>query len=119
MDAALALAENGETVILKPPVGVRSPAGETADSLIMRVGNGRPFDIKTPTTGDAEAVFRNIRNANGQAQGVVLDLRKTAVKLTDLGNVMARLQGAGATNIEEVIVIKADGTIEHLLRIPK
>jgi hypothetical protein len=56
---------------------------------------------------------------NSQAQGVILDLRNTSVTLEDLGNVMARLEGSGGTNIKEVIVINKDETVTYLLRVQR
>ncbi|GAB4199030.1 MAG: hypothetical protein Tsb002_34260 [Wenzhouxiangellaceae bacterium] len=40
-----------------------------------------------------------------QAQGIVVDLSNTTVNVDDLGDVLKRVNGAGATNITEIIII--------------
>jgi len=46
---------------------------------------------------------------NQQAETIVLDLSKTTATEEQLGNIVKRVQGAGATNIKNVIVIKKGG----------
>ncbi|WP_428265298.1 hypothetical protein [Haliangium sp.] len=99
--AARRVAARGRDVVLRDPGGVRSKAGGTADLLV----DGVPYDIYTPTTSNANRIISAMRSKNSQARGIVLDLSKSGVSLDDLGNVINRLRGAGAQNLQEVIII--------------
>jgi len=68
--------------------------------------NGRGYDIYTPTTANPNRIISAIAKKNAQAEGVVLDLSTTSVTRSQLGNILARVQGAGATNIRDVIVME-------------
>ena len=45
---------------------------------------------------------------NDQASGIVLDLTNTIVTQSDLGDILQRIQGAGATSITDIRVIGGD-----------
>lgn len=100
LNAARTLAARGHNVVLRPPVGTRA-AGGTSDLLV----NGARYDVYTPTTANANRIISAIAKKNTQAQGVVLDLANTPVTSGELGNVLGRVQGAGATNIVDIIIL--------------
>jgi hypothetical protein len=107
--AAKYLSSQGKNVHFQTPGSVRSGAGGTADFLVGGArgtgAGGTPYDVLSPTTPNPNAVFRAIRNKNNQAQGIIVDLSRTRVTPADLGNVMNRLKGAGAKNIQNVIFL--------------
>jgi hypothetical protein len=51
-------------------------------------------------------IISAIAKKNAQAEGIVLDLSATSVTLSQPGNVLERVRGAGATNIHDVIVLE-------------
>lgn len=91
----------GYTVVLKRPVGQRSPSGGTADLLV----DGRSYDVYTPTTGNPDAIIRAVAKKGSQAYGVVLDLSDTSVRGPDLGDVLARVRGTGS-RLQDVIIVE-------------
>jgi hypothetical protein len=101
------LAQRGYHVVLRPPIGTRV-GGATSDLLL----NGRGYDIYTPTTANPNHIISAIAKKNAQAEGVVLDLSATSVTRSQLGNILARVQGAGATNIRDVIVLEEKYTCQ-------
>jgi hypothetical protein len=86
------------TVVVRDPI----PGRPTSDLLI----EGAPYDIYSPTTSNANRIISELAKKNRQASGVVLDLSRTSVTDAELGNVLARVRGAGATNIQDVIIIR-------------
>lgn len=102
LNAAKAMAERGHQVVLRPATGTRA-SGATSDLLV----NGVPYDVYTPTTSNPDRIISAVAKKNSQAQGVVLDLSKTTVTAEQLGNVMARVRGAGAGRIEDIVIIKS------------
>lgn len=100
LSSARALADAGHNVVLRPPTGTRE-AGGTSDLLV----NGVRYDVYTPTTSNANRIISAIAKKNSQAEGVVLDLSQTSVTRAELGNVLERVRGAGATNIQDVIIL--------------
>jgi filamentous hemagglutinin len=87
----------GKNVILRPPTG----AERVSDLLVDNV----PYDVYTPTTTNADRIISAIAKKNAQAQGIVLDLSQTTVRIQELGDILARVRGAGATNITDIVVI--------------
>jgi hypothetical protein len=67
--------------------------------------NGVRYDVYTPRTAKPDNIISAIAKKNTQAEGVVLDLSHTSVTVAQLGNVLARVQGAGARNIRSVVII--------------
>jgi len=99
--AAEYLANQGNDVVLRPPVGTRAGGG-TSDLLV----NGERADVYTPITTNPDNIISAIAKKNTQAETIVLDLSNTSVTAEQLGNIVGRVQGAGATNIKNVIIIK-------------
>jgi len=50
-------------------------------------------------------IISSIAKKNTQASGIVLDLSNTSVTKEQLGNVLKRVQGAGAKNIKDIKII--------------
>ena len=105
MNAAQNMANQGNDVVLRPPVGTRANGG-TSDLLV----NGINYDVYTPTTSNPSAIIRAITKKNTQATGIVLDLSSTTVTKNDLGNILARVKGAiekngGICNINDIVVM--------------
>lgn len=103
--AAQYMADLGNDVILRPPIGTRSEGG-TSDLLV----NGINYDVYTPTTDNSSAIIRAITKKNKQTSGIVLDLAMTTVTESELGNVLLRVQGAitkngGICNITDIVII--------------
>jgi hypothetical protein len=90
----------GNDVILRMPQGTRVGGG-TSDLLV----NGIRYDVYTPITAKPDNIISAIARKNQQTTGVVLDLSQTSVTSGQLGNVLARVNGAGATNIKEIIIL--------------
>src|SRR5690606_9413014 len=90
----------GHNVILRSPTGTRA-AGATSDLLV----SGINFDVYTPTTNNASRIISAIAKKNSQTTGVVLDLSQTSVTAKQLGNVLGRVQGTGASNIKSVVIM--------------
>jgi len=90
----------GHNVLLRSPTGTRA-AGATSDLLV----NGVNFDVYTPTTNNASRIISAIAKKNSQTTGVVLDLSQTTVTAKQLGNVLGRVQGSGASNIKSVVIM--------------
>jgi filamentous hemagglutinin len=107
LSVARLLAQRGYHVVLRPPIGTRI-GGETSDLLL----DGRGYDIYTPTTANPNRIISAIAKKNAQAEGVVLDLSTTSVTRLQLGNILERVQGAGATNIRDVIVLEEKYTCQ-------
>ncbi len=100
INAAKYLQNLGKDVKLRMPSGTRAEGG-TSDLLV----NDVRYDVYTPTTSNADRIVSAIAKKNNQATGVVVDLSKTSVKAADLGNVVQRVQNAGAANIKDIIII--------------
>ncbi len=86
-------------MVLRLPVN--TPNVRTSDLLV----DGIPYDVYTPKTINPNRIISAIAKKNSQAQGIVLDLTETEVTPIQLGNVLERVQGAGATNIYDIIII--------------
>jgi len=93
------LAKKGHNVVLRLPVNIQGV--RTSDLLV----DGIPYDVYTPKTINPNRIISAIAKKNSQAQGIVLDLTETEVTISQLGNVLERVQGAGATNIHDIIII--------------
>jgi hypothetical protein len=98
--AARSLVERGYDVVLKPPVGPRSPAGGTADLLV----DGIPYDIYRPRTSSADRIISAVASKGDQAQGVVLDLSETTVTAEQLGDIVMRVRRT-RSRLRHVIVL--------------
>jgi len=91
-----------DKVILRPATG----KGKTSDLVV----NGKTYDIYTPKTNDVGSIVSTILRKNSQTTGIVLNLSRTSVTRSDLGNLMYRVIRAaevqGVTlNIDDVIVM--------------
>lgn len=100
INAARYMAESGKNVILRRPTGTRADGG-TSDLLV----DGVPYDVYTPTTSSANRIISNMAKKNSQANGIVLDLSKSSVPREQLGNVLNRVRGSGATKITDIKII--------------
>ncbi|WP_437188353.1 hypothetical protein SH668x_001797 [Planctomicrobium sp. SH668] len=101
--AAQYMADLGHDVTLRPPTGTRVGGG-TSDLLV----DGIRYDVYTPKTSNPNRIIGGAAKKNDQAEGVVLDLSNTCVTQAQLGDVLKRIRGAGATNIKVVIIIGGD-----------
>jgi filamentous hemagglutinin len=99
--AAEHMKNQGKKVVLRDPID-GGAQGRTSDLLVNRV----PYDVYTPKTGNPNRIVSAIRSKNSQASGIILDLSESSVNLHDLGNLLDRVRGAGATNITDIITIK-------------
>ena len=105
INAATYVAQLGNNVVLRPPIGTRGGGG-TSDLLV----NGIAYDVYTPTTSNPSSIISSIAKKNSQASGIVLDLSQTTVSESDLGDILARVKGAiekngGTCNIKDIIVM--------------
>jgi hypothetical protein len=100
LNAARLLASEGNNVILRIPTGTRA-AGGTSDLLV----NGVRYDVYTPNSSSANRIISELAKKNSQATRLILDLSNSSVRIEDLRNVLARVRGAGATNITEIRII--------------
>ena len=92
--------DRGHTVVLRRPIGRRSPAGGTADLLI----DGGAYDVYTPTTSSGDRIVGAIAGKGDRAFGVVVDLSDTSVSAADLGDVLTRVRGTGS-RLQDVIPV--------------
>ena len=67
--------------------------------------DGRASDVYTPRTSSVDRIVSAIVSKNSQAQSVVLDLSQTSVTADQLVDILIRVRGAGATNIQEIIIL--------------
>jgi hypothetical protein len=100
VDAAKYVAALGKNVILRMPKGTRAGGG-TSDLLV----DGARYDVFTPVTTNVNRIISAMAKKNSQAEGVVLDLSKTSVNASQLSNALSRVNGAGATNIRDIIIM--------------
>ncbi len=100
IEAAEYLANLGHNVELRDPIGTRAGGG-TSDLVV----DGVAYDVYTPITANPDRIISAIAKKNDQATGIVIDLTNTSVTLEQLGDVLARVNGAGATNITNVVII--------------
>jgi hypothetical protein len=98
--AAQYMANQGNDVVLRPVINGGN-LGRTSDLLV----NGVRYDVYTPTTGNPSRIISAIAKKNSQASGIVLDLSNTSVSIADLGNILYRVNKAGATNIIDIVII--------------
>jgi hypothetical protein len=98
--AAQYLVDKGHNVVLRLPVNTQVGV-RTSDLLV----DGVPYDVYTPKTINPNRIISAIAKKNSQAQGIVLDLTETEVTPNQLGNVLERVQNAGATNICDIVII--------------
>lgn len=99
--AAQYMADLGNEVLLRAPVGTRAGGG-TSDLLV----NGVAYDVYTPTTSNPNRIVSAIASKNTQATGIVLDLTNSSVTPEQLRSILQRVRGAGATNITDIKIIK-------------
>lgn len=98
--AANYLKDQGYKVILRSPVGARA-AGQTSDLVV----NGVNYDVYTPVTSNVSRIVSAVASKNSQTTGVVIDLSQTNVVSSQLNNILQRVQGAGASNIKNIIIM--------------
>lgn len=98
--AAEHMAAMGKNVELRDPVGTRASGG-TSDLLV----DGVPYDVYTPITNNPNRIISAIAKKNDQTTGVVLDLSNSSVTPDQLGDILARVNGSGAKNITDVVII--------------
>ena len=100
IEAAKYMQNLGNKVVLRSPTGTRA-AGGTSDLLVNNVN----FDVYTPTTSNVGRVISAIAKKNSQTQGIVLDLSQTSINAKQLENILQRVQGAGAKNIKDIVIM--------------
>ncbi|MGG1258285.1 hypothetical protein [Brevibacillus parabrevis] len=100
-NAAKYMQSLGNNVTLRAPSGTRAGGG-TSDLVV----NGVNYDVYTPTTANVSRIISAIAKKNSQTSGVVLDLSQTTVTAEQLGDVLARVRGTGATNIIDIVIMK-------------
>ncbi len=98
--AAEYMKNRGHKVELRDAVGTRAQ-GKTSDLVV----DGKNYDVYTPKTGSQNRIISEAAKKNSQAEGLVIDLSNTDVKVEQLGDVLKRVRGAGATNIKDIIII--------------
>ncbi|QQT35380.1 DUF6443 domain-containing protein [Sphingobacterium spiritivorum] len=100
INAANYLKDQGYRVFLRNAVGTRA-GGKTSDLVV----NGVNYDVYTPVTNSVNAIVSAVASKNSQTVGVIIDLSKTNVVGTQLNNILQRVQGSGATNIKNIIIM--------------
>ena len=89
-------------IALTPLIALIARAGGGTSDLLV---NGVSFDVYTPITVNPNRIVSAIASKNSQAQGIILDLRNTTVTAEQLANILQRVQGAGATNIKNIVIV--------------
>ncbi|SDG36968.1 SpvB/TcaC N-terminal domain-containing protein [Epilithonimonas hungarica] len=100
ISAARYMAGRGSKVILRDVIE-GGAQGRTSDLLV----DGLTYDVYTPKTSSVKSIVSAIRSKNSQAQGIVVDLSESSLKPSDLNNILKRVQGAGAKNIKDIVVM--------------
>lgn len=95
----------GKNVTLRMPKGTRAGGG-TSDLLV----DGIKYDVYTPTSNSVNAIISGMAKKNSQTTGIVLDLSKSTVEASQLGNALQRVQGsikAGgkSVNIKDIVIM--------------
>ncbi|WP_353196141.1 SpvB/TcaC N-terminal domain-containing protein [Parapedobacter defluvii] len=98
--AAKYMKNKGYDVHLRKPRGTRSGGG-TSDLLV----NGKRYDVYTPTSSNPKNIIVNIVKKNDQATGIILDLSKTKVTPSQLGDLFKTVRDSGATNITNIFIL--------------
>jgi len=91
------VASQGRNVRLRPPTGTN----RTSDLLV----DGVPYDVYSPITGNVNRIVSAVAKKNSQAQGVVIDLRDSSATSDQLSNILERVRGAGASNINDIMIL--------------
>ncbi|WP_152998454.1 hypothetical protein [Pseudomonas syringae] len=94
------MAAQGKKVELRSPIGTRAE-GKISDLLV----DGIRYDAYTLTTANVGRIISAIAKKNTQAEGIVLDLSKSSVTREQLGDVLRRVNGSGAKNINDIVII--------------
>ncbi|MGD0808295.1 MAG: RHS repeat-associated core domain-containing protein, partial [Acidimicrobiales bacterium] len=99
--AAQYLADQGNHVILRAPVGTQA-GGQTSDLLV----NGQNWDVYSPSTANPDRIISAIASKGSQVHGggIIVDLSGTSVTPEQLGNVEARVAGTGA-RVGKVVIL--------------
>ena len=105
MNAANYMYEQGNQVVLRPPVGTRA-GGETSDLLV----NGVNYDVFTPETSNVSNIISKMGKKNSQTTGIVLDLSKSGATPEQFSNALARVRGAiesqgKVCNINDIVIL--------------
>ena len=67
--------------------------------------DGVPYDVYSSTTGSVNRIVSSAAKKNSQAQGVVIDIRGSSVTSDQLSNILERVRGSGASNINDIIIL--------------
>ena len=96
--AAEFVADQGRNVVLREATGV----GRMSDLLV----DGVPYDVYSPRTGNLDRIVGAIAEKGSQVRGggVVLDLSGSPLTASDVGDLLARVQGVTG-NISDIIVM--------------
>jgi len=89
---------NSELLELRDPIGTRAGGGGISNLLV----DGIPYDVYTPTSANPNRIISAIAKKNDQTTGIVLDLSNSPVTSEQLGNILGRVNGAGATKLRVV-----------------
>ncbi|WP_439865852.1 hypothetical protein ACTAB9_02945 [Pseudomonas syringae] len=100
INSAYYMAAQGKKVELRSPIGTRAE-GKISDLLV----DGIRYDAYTLTTANVGRIISAIAKKNTQAEGIVLDLSKSSVTREQLGDVLRRVNGSGAKNINDIVII--------------
>ncbi len=100
VNAAKYMQSLGKDVVLRAPQGTRA-GGATSDLLVNNVN----YDVFTPTSNNVNRIISAMAKKNSQTTGIVLDLSKTEVTASQLGNALQRVQGSGAKNIKDIVIM--------------
>jgi hypothetical protein len=105
ISAASAFAKaRGYTVFLRDPSTIDGVC--TSDLLVARDGKQVAYDIYSPTTSNANRIIGEMAHKNKQAEGIILDLRRSQVTDESLGNVLKRVQNSGASRMKDIWVLR-------------
>jgi RsiW-degrading membrane proteinase PrsW (M82 family) len=96
--AAEFIADQGRSVVLRQATG----AGRMSDLLV----DGVPYDVYSPRTGSLDRIVGAIAEKGSQVRGggVVLDLSGSPLRASDVGDLLARVQGVTGS-ISDIIVM--------------
>lgn len=78
----------GHEVTLRIPTGTRA-GGKTSDLVV----NGKSYDVYTPINNNPGRIISEMAKKNRQTTGIVLNLSRTNVTASELGNVLNRVRG--------------------------
>jgi hypothetical protein len=121
ISAAKALRAQGQNVHFRTAAGDTGVSGvRTSDFLVGGAkgtgAGGVPYEVFSPTTSNVGRIVGTLASKLSQSDRFVLDLSRTSVQPSQLGNLLARINGVPGISrpAQEVILVRGGQVIGRL-----